>query len=66
MSTPVNQAIVAYTRSGFTPEGGKNHEYVFEVATVPYPTIDEASDEIIIKVEACPIHPSDLGRMMGV
>ena len=62
MSTPVNKAIVAYS----TPSSeGKDHEYVFEAAEVPYPTIDPESDDIIIKVEAAPINPSDLGKMMA-
>jgi len=62
MSTPVNNAIVAYS----TPcAEGKDHEYVFEATEVPYPTIDMESDAIIIKVEAAPINPSDLGRMMA-
>jgi NADPH:quinone reductase-like Zn-dependent oxidoreductase len=61
MSTPVNQAIVAYS----TPVGDKDYDYTFEMTTVDYPTIDEEGDEVIIKVEAAPINPSDLGRMMA-
>jgi hypothetical protein len=61
MSTPINQAIVAYS----TPVGDKDHDYTFEVAVVDYPTVDEEGDDVIIKVEAAPINPSDLGRMMG-
>jgi NADPH:quinone reductase-like Zn-dependent oxidoreductase len=61
MSTPINQAIVAYS----TPVGDKDHDYTFEVAVVDYPTIDEEGDDVIIEVEAAPINPSDLGRMMG-
>jgi hypothetical protein len=48
MSTPINQAIVAYS----TPAGGKDHDYTFELTTVDYPSIDEEGDGVIIKVQA--------------
>lgn len=57
------KAIVAYSQPSESKEGG--HEYVFEVAEQAVPELAEDSDEIIIKVEAAPINPSDLGRMMG-
>ena len=61
MSSNQNKGIVGYSR----PTGDTDcaHEFVFEVADIDMP--EPGGDEVLVKVEAAPIHPSDLGRMQA-